>query len=48
MTEPLLLAWGTCLANPPGEIPQTVEDCYNKFYPDDLDALIACIEAVGS
>ena len=44
----LLAAWGTCEFNPPSEIPQTVQDCYDKFYPDDMEALIACIEAVGS
>ena len=43
----LLAAWGTCDFNPPGEVPRTVQDCYNKFYPNDLDALIACIEAVS-
>ncbi len=42
----LLAVWGTCQANPPGEIPKTVQDCFDKFYPNDLQALIACIEAV--
>ena len=42
----LLAAWGTCDMDPPGEVPKTVEDCYNKFYPNDMDTLIACIEAI--
>ncbi len=42
----LLAVWGTCQPNPPGEIPKTVQDCFDKFYPNDLQALIACIEAV--
>ena len=42
----LLASWETCETSAPSEIPKTVEDCYNKFYPNDLDALIACIEAI--
>ena len=42
----LLAVWGECQMEAPTEIPRTVEDCYNKFYPDDMTALIACIEAI--
>ena len=42
----LLAAWGPCQPTPPTEIPKTVQECYDKFYPQDMDALIACIEAV--
>ena len=42
----LLAAWGTCEMSAPSEIPKTVQACYDKFYPQDMEALIACIEAV--
>ena len=42
----LLAVWGTCVFDPPSEIPKTVQDCYNRFYPQDMDALIICIEAI--
>ena len=42
----LLGAWGTCETAPPPVIPKTVQDCYNRFFPNDLEALIACIEAI--
>ncbi len=42
----LLAAWNTCEFDPPGEVPRTVQDCVDKFYPNDMEALIACIEAV--
>lgn len=39
----LLSHWGDC-GVPPVPI-ENVEDCVTRFYPDDMDALIACIEA---
>ena len=43
----LLSAWGPCQPTPPTEVPKTVQECYDKFYPQDMEALIACIEAVS-
>ncbi len=43
----LLAVWGTCPSGAPTEIPRTGQECYNKFYPQDMEALIACIEAVS-
>jgi uncharacterized membrane protein len=43
----LLAAWNTCEMTAPSEIPKTVQDCYNKFYPQDMEALLACIETLS-
>ena len=41
----LLANWGACINE---AIPlENAQDCMDKFYPDDLEALIACIEAFG-
>ena len=41
----LLVNWGQCVDM---AIPiENAQDCMDKFYPDDMDALIACIEAFG-
>ena len=42
----LLAVWGECVLTPPTEIPRTVQDCFDKFFPDEMAALIACIEAI--
>ena len=42
----LLAVWDECQMTAPSEIPKTVEDCFNRFYPDHMEALIACIEAI--
>ena len=41
----LLANWGPCVNE---AIPlRNAQDCIDKFYPDEMDALIACIEAVS-
>ncbi len=40
----LLSHWGPCGTAP--KPPKSVQDCYDKFYPDDMAALIACIEVI--
>lgn len=41
----LLASWGPCV-NEPISL-RNAQDCIDKFYPSDMDALIACIEAFG-
>ena len=41
----LLAAWGPC-GDPPQPVPQSVQDCVDKF-PNDPIALAACINAIG-
>lgn len=43
----LLGSWGTCDISPPETIPESIEDCVNRYFPDHTEALIACIEAMG-
>lgn len=42
----LLGAWGFCNgeAVPPID---DVDDCFERFYPDEMEALIACVDAVA-
>jgi hypothetical protein len=42
----LLGAWGSCSDPGSGQIPQTVQDCIDKFGFGEPEALAACIEAV--
>lgn len=42
----LLAVWDQCQMTVPTEIPKTVQDCFDRFYPDHMEALIACIEAI--
>ena len=41
----LLANWGDCINDPISL--EDAQDCIDKFYPDEMTALIACIEAFG-
>lgn len=41
----LLVNWGPCVEE--GVPIRNAQDCIDKFYPDEIAALIACIEAIG-
>jgi probable HAF family extracellular repeat protein len=45
----LLAAWGSCAGGAAGggAIPQSIQDCLDKFLSEDPLALVKCIEAVG-